>query len=155
MEVGATRQTRAAQEYGGVRVELACFLGKARIPLQVDIGYGDAITPAPETQASPTLLPMPAPQLRMYPLETVVAEKFEAIVRLGLGNSRMKDFRDLLTLSQRRDFDGPLLSRSCQTVPGRDQAHCTLDCTLAPAPTRDRAETAPGPPNSGIQGGGR
>ncbi len=107
---------RTAQEYGGVRVELACFLGKARIPLQVDVGYGDAITPAPETRAFPTLLPMPAPQLRTYPLETVIAEKFEAIVRLGLSNSRMKDYRDLFTLSQRRDFDGPLLARAAKAT---------------------------------------
>jgi hypothetical protein len=113
--VNAT-EIRTAQEYGGVRVTMTCFLGKARIPLQIDIGFGDAITPAPTVRPFPTLLDLPAPNLRTYPLETVVAEKFEAMARLGLGNSRMKDFRDLLTLASRQDFDGALLATAARAT---------------------------------------
>lgn len=65
---------RSAQEYGGVRVTMIARLGKTKIPLQVDVGFGDAITPAPVLRDFPTLLPLPVPRLRAYPLETVVAE---------------------------------------------------------------------------------
>lgn len=102
-------QIIAAQEYGGVRVTLLAYLGRARIHLQVDIGFGNAITPAPREHDFPTLLPFPAPRLRTYPIETVVAEKFEAMVRFGRSNSRMKDLRDLTTFARRREFDGRLL----------------------------------------------
>ncbi|MEO6596819.1 MAG: nucleotidyl transferase AbiEii/AbiGii toxin family protein, partial [Planctomycetota bacterium] len=86
---------RTIQDYGGVRVTLVASLGKARIPLQIDIGFGDAITPKPRDVTFPTLLPLDAPKVRAYPLETVIAEKFDAVVRLGRANSRMKDFHDL------------------------------------------------------------
>ncbi len=109
-------EIRAVQEYGGVRITLSAYLGKARIHLQVDVGFGDAITPAPRARDFPTLLPLPAPRLRMYPIETVVAEKFEAIVRLGRANSRMKDFRDLITFARRSEFDGALLSRAARAT---------------------------------------
>ena len=89
---------REEQEYGGVRVRLAALLGSARIPMQIDVGFGDAITPAPTIQAFPTLLDMDAPRLRMYPPETVVAEKLEAAVTRGMINSRMKDYYDLLVI---------------------------------------------------------
>ncbi|MBZ0153000.1 MAG: nucleotidyl transferase AbiEii/AbiGii toxin family protein [Planctomycetes bacterium] len=136
----AASSIRTAQEYGGVRVTLTSFLGRARIPLQVDIGYGDAITPPPEPRLFPTLLPLPAPLLRTYPLETVVAEKFEAIARLGLGNSRMKDFRDLLMLVRRRDFDGPVLARAVRgTFAVRRSRIEDLDDVLTPTFFRDQA----------------
>ena len=92
------REIREAQEYGGIRVKLVAFLGNARIPMQIDVGFGDAVTPAAQIQPFPTLLDMDAPQLRMYPPETVIAEKVEAAVRLGMTNSRMKDYFDLLVL---------------------------------------------------------
>ncbi|MCA8976122.1 MAG: nucleotidyl transferase AbiEii/AbiGii toxin family protein, partial [Planctomycetes bacterium] len=82
----------------------------------------DVITPRPCEQDFPTLLPLPAPRLRTYPIETVVAEKFEAIVRLGHGNSRMKDFRDLTTFARRREFDGDLLSQAVQATFERRRA---------------------------------
>ena len=82
------------QEYGGVRVRLAADLDGARITLQLDIGFGDAVTPGVVEAKFPTLLDFPAPRLRTYPRETVVAEKFEAVVRLGIANTRMKDFYD-------------------------------------------------------------
>ena len=78
----------------------------ARISLQIDIDFGDIITPAPIEVEYPTMLNFPAPRLRAYPRETVVAEKFEAMVKLGMANSRMKDFYDLWELSRRFDFDG-------------------------------------------------
>jgi predicted nucleotidyltransferase component of viral defense system len=89
------------EEYEGVRLRLTAALGNARIPLQVDVGFGDAVVPAPEEVAFPTLLGMPAPQLKAYRRETVVAEKFEAMVKLGMLNSRMKDFYDVWELSQK------------------------------------------------------
>ena len=81
-------------------------LGKIRIPLQVDVGFGDAVTPEAQQEEFPTLLDFPAPILLAYPSETSIAEKFEAIVNLGLTNSRMKDYYDIWLLSQQFDFDG-------------------------------------------------
>lgn len=84
--------------YPGVRVTLRASLDGARIPVQCDVGFGDAVTPAPLRQAYPTLLEMPAPVLAVYPPETVIAEKLEAIVKLAGFNSRLKDFFDLWIL---------------------------------------------------------
>ena len=100
---------REEQEYDGIRVTLTGVLHQARISLQVDIGFGDVITPAPERIEFPTILGAPAPQLRAYPRYTVVAEKFEAMVRLGMANSRMKDFYDVWLLSRLFEFDGQML----------------------------------------------
>lgn len=83
---------RDEEAYEGVRVLLEARLGNVRIPLQIDVGFGDAVVPAPEELEFPTLLKGPAPKLKAYPKESVVAEKFEAIVKLGMANSRMKDF---------------------------------------------------------------
>ena len=109
------REIREAQEYGGICVKLVAFLGNARIPMQIDVGFGDAVTPAAQIQPFPTLLDMDAPQLRMYPPETVIAEKVEAAVRLGMTNSRMKDYFDLLVLL--REEKGPRARGRC---PHRD-----------------------------------
>lgn len=103
---------REEQRYGGIRVQLRAGLGKANIPVRVDVGFGDAITPGPEVREFPTLLSFPKPRMKTYPPETVVAEKFQAIVDLGLANSRMKDFFDLLYLLESREFDGHELSRA-------------------------------------------
>jgi predicted nucleotidyltransferase component of viral defense system len=93
-------------DYEGVRVQFHATLAKARIPMQIDIGFGDVITPGPTEIAYPTLLNFPAPALRAYPRETVVAEKLEAITALGLLNSRIKDFYDLALLSRMYTFEG-------------------------------------------------
>jgi hypothetical protein len=93
-------------EYLGVRVTLEARLGAARIPLQVDVGFGDAIVPPPQEVSFPVLLDQPAPRLRAYRRETVVAEKLQAMVDLGIANSRMKDFFDLQFLSDAFPFDG-------------------------------------------------
>ncbi|HQT89668.1 MAG TPA: nucleotidyl transferase AbiEii/AbiGii toxin family protein [Acidiphilium sp.] len=92
--------TREEVEYGGVRVRTTATIAGARISIQVDIGFGDAITPAAIEIDYPALLDAPAPHLRAYPVETVVAEKFEALVTLGVANSRLKDFYDLWVISR-------------------------------------------------------
>jgi predicted nucleotidyltransferase component of viral defense system len=99
-------------EYGGMRVKLFGELAGARIPIQADIGFGDAVTPDPRSIEYPTLLNSPAPKLMAYPHETVVAEKYQALVTLGMANSRMKDFYDLWIISSEFDFDGLMLSKA-------------------------------------------
>jgi Nucleotidyl transferase AbiEii toxin, Type IV TA system len=79
-------------DYEGIRLQFIAYLGNIRIPVQIDIGFGDVITPAPIQVEYPTLLNPPAPMLSAYPRETVVAEKCEAMVKLGMANSRMKAF---------------------------------------------------------------
>ncbi len=96
-------------EYGGIRVRLTAILDGARIPLQVDVGFGDVVNPAPREADYPTFLDLPAPHLRVYPRETGVAEKFQAMVYLGMANSRLKDFYDLWTLAD-VDLDGEIQS---------------------------------------------
>ena len=100
------------QEYEGVRVHLEARLGSARINLQIDIGFGDAVTPKPIKRNIPCLLDFAAPCLCVYPWETVVAEKFHAIVNLGMTNSRMKDFFDLRYMAREFEFDGAQLSKA-------------------------------------------
>lgn len=103
-------EIRVADEYAGVRVRIEARLADARIPMQVDVGFGDAIVPAPQRADFPTLLDHPAPQLLVYPREAVVAEKLEAICSLGVTTSRMKDFYDLHVLAASFDFDGAKLT---------------------------------------------
>lgn len=99
--------------YGGVRIDLQAKLESARIALQVDIGFGDAVTPAPESVSYPVMLAeLPAPRLRSYPKYTVVAEKFHAICLLGMANTRMKDYFDLLILLSEDDLDATQLHRA-------------------------------------------
>jgi len=97
---------RRDQQYHGQRVTLTAYLGKARIPLQVDVGFGDAVVPKARTVVYPTLLDLPPPRLRAYRRETVVAEKLHAMVSLGMLNSRMKDFYDLYFLARQFAFEG-------------------------------------------------
>ncbi len=98
-------------EYGGVRVALIAYLGTAREPMHIDVGFGDAVTPGPSPLLFPTLLEgMDAPHLLAYNDETTVAEKFETMIRRGLVNSRMKDFYDLYRFAKTVPFDGALLS---------------------------------------------
>ena len=89
-----------------MRVTLLAMLGNVRIPLQVDIGAGDAVVPPPEVLEYPGLLDLPRARLRAYRPETSIAEKTEAMVHLALANSRMKDFFDIHRLAETRTFDG-------------------------------------------------
>lgn len=94
-------EIREQAGYGGLRVRLVGLLGKARCSVQLDVGYGDAVTPGPEEIVFPTLLDdQPAPRLRTYPRATVVAEKLEAMVSLGMANTRMKDYFDVRALAR-------------------------------------------------------
>ena len=99
-------------DYEGVRVQFHATLARARIPMQLDIGFGDVITPGPTHIEYPSLLDFPAPLLRAYPKETVVAEKLEALTALGLLNSRMKDFYDLAILPRMYPFEGECLVKA-------------------------------------------
>lgn len=103
---------RDENSYGGVRVLIACQLGKVKIPLQFDIGFGDIITPGVRVQEWAGPLDYPGVSLTTYPMETVVAEKLEAAVSLGINNSRMKDFFDLHWLQSQLEFDGKILTEA-------------------------------------------
>jgi len=107
---------REDQQYGGVRVKTKAYLGKTQIPVQVDIGFGDAITPTAQELEFPSLLSSKGPRLKAYPKETVVAEKLQAIVALGRANSRMKDFYDILALSRLFEFDGETLAAAIRAT---------------------------------------
>ncbi len=100
---------RHEQQYGGLRVKIRGNLGQTRLHLQIDIGFGDVITPEREEQDYPTLLDLPVPRLWTYPRETLVAEKLEAMVSLGMRNSRAKDLWDVACLARRFAFDGETL----------------------------------------------
>jgi hypothetical protein len=103
-------------EYEGVRVRVPTSLDGARISMQIDIGFGDCVDSPPIELTIPVLLPLDAPVLRGYPPEVVIAEKFHAMVVLGIANSRMKDFFDVWTLSRNRQFDLDGLSRSVRST---------------------------------------
>lgn len=104
---------RQQHEAGGQRVKLRAELGKSRIGLNIDVGFGDAVVPPDELQDFPVLLKeFPAPNLRVYRRETMVAEKWEAMVQLGAFNSRLKDFFDVWYVSQRFEFDGASLAEA-------------------------------------------
>ena len=103
---------RGEDEYPGVRVRTGATIAGARLYIQIDVGFGDVVTPEAIEIEYPTLLDAPVPILRAYPPETVVAEKTEAIIRLGIGNSRMKDFYDLWTIAQTFAFEGDNLAEA-------------------------------------------
>ena len=103
---------RAADEYGGTRATLPARCGKARLSLQIDLGFGDSVWPAPRSCAYPVLLDFPVPDVLAYPREAVVAEKFEALVVLGERNSRIKDFFDLHHIASHFAFDRETLTEA-------------------------------------------
>ena len=111
--VGLTAEPiREDVKYDGVRIQTQATIDGARLPIQVDIGFGDIITPGPVEIEYPALRDSPAPHLWAYPVETVVAEKFEALVTLGIANSRLKDFYDLWLISRTFQFDYAGLSNA-------------------------------------------
>ena len=122
---------REDQEYGGMRVRLMATLGNVRIPLQVDVGTGDAVVPPPEVQAYPGLLELPRARCRMYRPETSIAEKTEAMVRLGVANSRMKDFFDVYSLAANWTFDGDTLRRAVAATFSRRETEIPRQRPLA------------------------
>lgn len=103
-------------EYGGVRVRFQASLARARIPMQIDIGFGEVIVPKPTKVEYPALLEFPSPILRAYRRETVVAEKLEALTVLGVLNSRIKDYFDLVILSRMYPFEGGVLVEAIRST---------------------------------------
>lgn len=119
---------KEAADYEGVRVKFTGLLGKSRIPMQIDFGFGDAVYPSPKMINYPVILDFPAPRLRGYAPETVVSEKFEAMVQLGALNSRMKDFYDIWLLMRQFNFQGPSLTEALK----RTFAHRKSDLPQGP-----------------------
>ncbi len=110
-------EIRKDANYSGTRVIVVGTIDGAKCTVQVDVGYGDAVTPAPAMATYPVMLEgMPAPELRVYPQYTVIAEKFEAIVSLGMANSRMKDYFDLWVLLRNADLDQQTLEQAVQAT---------------------------------------
>ena len=109
--IQAERITENA-DYEGIRIRFLGVLGTARINMQIDIGFGDVVYPAPEKSNLPTMLNFPAPRLLCYSRESSIAEKFETMVKMGELNSRMKDFYDIWLLSRQFDFDGANLTEA-------------------------------------------
>jgi hypothetical protein len=104
---------REQSAYGGIRVNLVGMIGRARIPLQVDVGFGDAVFPEPKRIELPGLLVgVPSVKLHGYSAETAVAEKFQAMVLLGMGNSRMKDFLDIAHLADNYPIERAVLKEA-------------------------------------------
>jgi len=158
----AGEEIRAADEYAGVRVRLEAHLAGARIPVQVDVGFDDAIVPLPTRENYPTLLDHAPPRILAYPREAVVAEKLEAMVTLGVTNSRMKDFYDVHLLASSFAFDGPPLARAIQATfqrrgtPLPDSRPLVLTREFLAAPEREtqwraflRRGRLDGPPDAG------
>jgi predicted nucleotidyltransferase component of viral defense system len=111
------RSIREDNRYGGLRAVVQVRLAEARIHVQIDVGFGDAITPGATDLEFPTLLDeMPSPIVLAYPTETIVAEKTEAMVDLGISNSRMKDFTDIAMAARRVTFDGGVLVAALQAT---------------------------------------
>ena len=113
---------REGNVYDGLRAELISHIGSARLPLQVDVGFGDAVVPPAERKVFPGLLDFPEPELKTYPPETVVAEKVHGMVRFGRANTRMKDFYDIWRISQTVRLEGEDLTDALRATFERRQA---------------------------------
>lgn len=135
---------REDQLYGGVRLKTTASVGGAKIPVSIDVGFGDALEPGAETLDYPTLLDLPAPRLRAYARETVIAEKFQAMVALGRANTRMKDFYDIWILSRTFTFEGDRLARAIAATFARRQTLIPTEPpdALTPAFAADKAKQA-------------
>lgn len=106
------KRIKEDSDYEGVRVKFLGFLDRSRIPMQIDVGFGDLVEHKARPVVYPTIVNFPKPHLRGYPLESVVAEKFEAMIKLGALNSRMKDFYDVWLLLRQFEFNGESLSQA-------------------------------------------
>jgi len=118
---------REELEYGGLRLRTTASISGARISLTIDIGFGDAVEPGAEMLDYPSILAFPAPRLRAYARETVIAEKFQAMVALGRANSRMKDFYDIWILGKSFDFAGDRLARAIVATFARRETAIPVD----------------------------
>lgn len=136
---------RKEANYGGARILITGELAKARCKVQIDVGFGDAVTPAPVEAIFPILLKdMPAPALRTYPVYTVIAEKVHAIVVLGMANTRLKDYLDLFVLFERETLDSNMLAQALENTFQRrgmalpEQLPAGLTGAFANAPGKQR-----------------
>ena len=127
--VTAARIMEAAG-YEGVRCRVQGGLGNARVSLQIDVGFGDVIVPGPSRVVYPALLDFPAPELNGYTMESTIAEKFQAMVKLGVLNSRMKDFYDIWMLSRTFDFKGETLAEAVEKTFENRNTQITIDPTV-------------------------
>ncbi|PJE01527.1 MAG: hypothetical protein CK429_35385 [Mycobacterium sp.] len=118
---------RDALEYGGLRLRTTAAIDGARVSIVVDIGFGDTLDPGVETVDYPVLLDLPAPRLRTYARETVIAEKFQAMVALGRANTRMKDFYDIWVLSRISAFNDDRLARAIAATFERRRTPIPID----------------------------
>jgi len=124
-------QIRDEEEYAGVRILLDAYIGKAKARVQVDIGFGDAITPEPGEAELPVMLGLPRPRLRAYPKETVVAEKLQAMAVLAETNSRMKDFYDLWVVQRFLEFEGETLAQAIEATFARRETEVSPASCIA------------------------
>jgi predicted nucleotidyltransferase component of viral defense system len=122
---------REELEYGGLRIKSNATIDGARVRIIVDVGFGDAIEPAATELLLPVLLDLPAPRLRAYPRETVIAEKFQAMVALGRATSRMKDFYDIWLLSHAYEFRDYGLARAIAATFARRKTPVPVDAPFA------------------------
>jgi len=122
---------REPDNYGGFRIRMYAYLGSAQIPVQIDIGFGDVVTPEAQSIDYPTILDLPAPRLKAYPPETVIAEKFHTLVKLGMANSRMKDFYDLYIMSRLYELNQNMLSKAILATFERRNTEITDELPLA------------------------
>jgi len=127
------RRIKPDQEYEGVRINLLgnLTLSRTRINLQIDIGFGDAISPPPISLQFPTLLDFPPPIISTYPRETVIAEKFQAMIMLGIANTRIKDFYDIWFLATNFDFQSQLLTSAIKSTFDRRKTSIPISTPLA------------------------
>ena len=138
---------RAEDEYAGVRATIPAQVGTARLVLQIDMGVGDVVSPAPALCAFPTLLDFPAPRILPYPKQAVIAEKFDAMIILGERNSRIKDFFDIYHLAGHFEFDREMLGHALTradsgvlaTYRGRGSRGLCRGVFAAPQPIPDSA----------------
>jgi predicted nucleotidyltransferase component of viral defense system len=122
-EAGRVRAAPIREDavYDGIRLTFVARLGNARVPVQVDVGFGDTTVPEPQMTELPTILSFPAPKLRVYARESAIAEKLHAMVERGFGNTRMKDYYDLWFLSSAYAFDGAILAAAVRATFERRQ----------------------------------
>lgn len=130
METLEAGKIKEDEQYEGVRISCTASIEQASVPVQIDIGFGDAIVSRKKVELK-TLLNLPRPELFVYPLESVISEKFEAMVKLGLTNSRMKDFYDIYTFAKDIEFEGATLSEAIRQTFLRRQTQIPIEAPLA------------------------
>jgi len=109
-------ENRKKEDYNGIEIVFRARIDRTDIPVQVDIGFGDAVEPSSQKVEYPVLLDFPIPQMLVYPLYSMISEKFQIMVKMGITNSRMKDYYDLWVISQHSDIDGKLLSQAIEAT---------------------------------------